>query len=132
MLGVPQRTDKRLLGQNLDRAMVIAAQLEGWSAPRREPLRRMLSDSLSRFLLRIESGEITPEQAAAQIRARSGADGGVRSGESAPALADELLLIFLTALTHDSSGRLAPLREYTFRCVQRIIDEASTGSSVRR
>ena len=130
MFNVLQRADKRLLGRNLDRAMVIAATLDGWSPARGRPLRRMLSGSLSRLLLRIESGEITPEQAAAEIRARS--TGAASDGESAPALADELLLIFLTALTGADDGKSAPLRENTIRCIQRITDDSPAEPSVKR
>jgi len=120
MLGAMQRTDKKLLGRNLDRAMAIAAMLDGWSAARRAPLLRMLDVSLRRVLLKIESGEMTPEQAAERFCLHSGDAGKSADGANVAALVDELLLIFLTALAHDGSGKLANLREYTFRCVQRI------------
>lgn len=115
------RADRLLLGRNLDRAMRIAAMVNDWSEARRAPLRQILSGTLSRTLRRIENGEITARQVVEAIRNCSDTQAMRPSPKRASALADDLVLIFLTALSHRGSSQLGPMREYTFQCVHRIM-----------
>ena len=115
------RADRLLLGRNLERAMRIAAMANEWSEAERAPLRRILEGTLSRTLRRIETGEVTAAKVIGAIHHGPGKPAARPRWASAPALADELVLIFLTALSHRGSGKLGPLRDYTFQCVHRIM-----------
>lgn len=119
------RRDRHLLGRNLDRAMRISALVGDWRTDRREAMRRVLKVSLTEALRRIESGAATAKEATNEARRGIAAPRNAERSAGPTALAGELLLIFLTALSHDGSGQLGPLREYTFRCVQPLLRTAS-------
>lgn len=121
MPGKIERLNRRLLGRNLDRAMRISAIVSDWNEDRRETLRRILNVGLTCSLRRIESGDATAKEAADKVHRRTGTPPKPERSQSPIALADELHLIFLTALSHEGNDRLSPLREYTFRCINRIL-----------
>jgi len=127
MMGLRQKSEDRVLGAALARTEDIVAITGSWGASRRDAVRRLVSDSLSRRLLEIEGGSKTLAQVTAEIQARVDDRDASPMAYTSAALADELLLNFLLAMKFAQKPRLRSTCETIFQKIHRFASQGPRG-----